>query len=740
MKYMMRALSACTTAVLASLPAVGARNAVSAPGGGSLAQPATQLLQEVVVTAEKRKSNLMTTAVAMSAQSGSQLRAEHVANLEQLTATTPSFTYANQGPTSAVNIRGIGMSVTSPNVAPGVPLYRDGLLAPTLLPNEPFLDIADVEVLRGPQGTLVGANSTGGAVFFNTVDPRIGATDGYLAANFATYAKVSVQGAKSIPVNDELAFRVAAYYKKRDSYWTDTVPSSANHPAPGAVNQAVLRLTTLYRPTRKLSMLLKINYQDDQNGGMAHSPVAGTNVAATWPTGRYELAYPDTATQYSDYQIRTGLTIAYHFDDGITLRSLSGFFYTYEYYNDQQFLNAPGGAAISAPFINRIQDHVFSQEFDVLSPSAGPLHWVVGTFSQYWPAHINLNPNTMAVVVDEGTIKSTNALFGSVGYDLTRKVEVRVGLRETVNHAHGTGGVFLIPARYARLQGNAVDESDDFLTGRLGVNWRATQDQFLYAFVAKGAKTGGVNSQGTPNFAPEAVWDYEAGVKSTWLGGHARTQFGVFDMDYRNLQLAVVRPSAVAALTPQGSIANVGRSTIRGAELSAQALLEGWQVDGSVGYVHSAIGSSPLLLDSYLYQIIGLNPTGPQCAPGQSGGCFDYAPYERSVNGTSDPHSPQWTGSLGVQYTARLPDGGTLTPRLDYSYTSVQWATIFQNPIDRFQSHSVLDFGLTYGRGAWSITAYGTNVTNAYYITGQTGNANFWGAPAVYGVRFRERL
>jgi len=473
---------------------------------------------------------------------------------------------------------------------------------------------------------------------------------------------------------------------------------------------------------------------------MAHTPFAGTNAAAAWPNGRYRLAYPDADTQYSDYQIRAGLTIDYHFNDGVVLRSLSGFFYTYEYYNDEQLLNGPHGAAVSAPFVNRIQDHVFSQEFDLLSAPGKRLHWVVGTFSQYWPAHINLNPNTTAVVVDEGTIKNTDAIFGNLGYELTQAVEVHVGLRETVNHAYGTGGVYLIPAGYRQLQGNEVSESDDFLTGRVGVNWRVSRRQFVYAFVAKGAKTGGVNSQGKADFAPETVWDYEAGIKSTWFDGHARTQLGVFDMDYRNLQLSIVTPSPIATLTPQGAVANVGQSTIRGAELSMQALLGGWQLDGSVGYVHSAIGNSPSLLNSYLYTVLGLNPTGPQCAPGQASGCFDYGPYYQSVNGTEDPHSPQWTANAGIQYTAALPHGATVTPRLDYAYTSVQWATIFQNPVDRFQPHAVLDVGLTYERGPWSLTAYGTNVTSAYYITGQTANMNFWSAPAVYGLRIRERL
>lgn len=727
-------LWAFTPALLASAGAM-AQGAQANPAAVPVQGP--DVLEEVVVTAEKRKTNLMTTAIAMSAESGRQLANAHVTNLEGLTATTPSFTYANQGPTSAVNIRGIGLSVSSPNVAPGVPLYRDGLLAPTLLPNEPFLDIADVEVLRGPQGTLVGANSTGGAVFFNTRSPAIGATDGYLDIDGGTYARLGVQGAKSIPVNDVLALRVAASYLKRDSYWTDTQSTSASHPSPGAVNQAVARVTLLYQPTERLSAVLEINYQDDQNGGMAHTPLAGTNVAASWPSGRYVLAYEDPNTEYSDSQLRAGLELKYRFGNGITLRSMSGIFYTREYYDDQQYVDPTPTTFASAPFINRIQDHVYSQEFNLLSPAEARLHWVVGTFSQYWPAHINLNPNTPAVVVDEGTIKNTDAIFGQAGYDITRALELQVGLRETVDHAYGTGGVFLIPAGYLRLQGNHVDQTDDFLTGRVGVNWKVTQDQFVYAFAARGAKTGGVNSEGQPNFRPESVYDYEIGLKSTWLGGHVRTQAGLFDMDYSNLQLSVATPTQVPGLTPQQAIANVGRSTIRGAELSLQARLHGLEADANLGYTHSAIGSSPALLDIYLLNVRGLSPTDPQCGAGQTAGCFDYTPYYRSVNGTADPYSPRWTANLGLQYSFLLFGSATLTPRIDFSYASTQWATIFQNPVDEFQARRVLDFGLAYAVGSWELTAYGTNVTSDYYITGQTGNANFWGDPAEYGLRIR---
>ena len=190
-------------------------------------------LAEIIVTAEKRSSNLMTSGSAMNALSGEALLDKGITNLEQLTATTPSFSYTNGGPTSNVNIRGIGLSVVSPNVSPGVPIYRDGILQPTLLSSEPFLDIADVEVLRGPQGTLVGANSTGGAVFINTRNPELGQSDGYAQFEGGSYNREAVQGAYNQPITDSLAIRGAFSWEKRDSFWTDlgpTCPARCNQP------------------------------------------------------------------------------------------------------------------------------------------------------------------------------------------------------------------------------------------------------------------------------------------------------------------------------------------------------------------------------------------------------------------------------------------------------------------------------------------------------------------------------
>jgi iron complex outermembrane receptor protein len=694
--------------------------------------PGSEGLAEIIVTAEKRSSNLMTTGLAMNALAGDTLVDKNVTNLEDLTATTPSFSYTNGGPTSNVNIRGIGLSVVSPNVSPGVPIYRDGILQPTLLSSEPFVDIADVEVLRGPQGTLVGANSTGGAIFINTRNPELGDSNGYAQFEGGSFNREAVQGAYNQPISDSVAIRGAFSWEKRDSFWTDLEPTSAQHAPPGALNQIEARLSVLYQPNDQFSVLDKLNYQDDQNGGMAHTPIAGTNAAVGYPTQHYVLDYADSDSEYSDHQFRNSLRVQYVFDSGVTLRSTTGVFYTYEYYNDEQYVDPTTTTVVSAPFINRIQDHEYSQEFTVLSRPEAQLHWVAGTYSEFANAHINLNPNTMTVVVDEGTVKNSNAAYGEVGFDVTPTLEAHVGLRETFNHAYGNGGVFVIPAGSLEVQSNVVGQTDNEATGRVGVNWKATPDEFVYGFIAKGAKTGGINAQGEPTFSPETVYDYETGLKSTLWDGHVNTQAGVFYMDYNNLQLQVNTPAPAQA--PVSTITNLGKSRVKGAEFSVQSKFGGLQIDANVAFVDSSV-SAPPLLNVYKYQSAGFSPVGAQCPPGVTVGCFNYTPYYQSASGVANPYSPRWTANLGAQYAFASFNGGTLTPRADFSYTSTQWATIFQNPVDELQQRHVLNFSVTYAKNDWKVAAYGTNVTHDYFITGQTGAQNFWNAPAEYGAR-----
>ena len=127
-----------------------------------------------------------------------------------------------------------------------------------------------------------------------------------------------------------------------------------------------------------------------------------------------------------------------------------------------------------------------------------------------------------------------------------------------------------------------------------------------------------------------------------------------------------------------------------------------------------------------------------QCAPGVPGGtngCFDYAPYYQNIAGAENPYSPEYTANFGVQYDAVLASG-TVTPRVDFSYIGSQRASVFQDQQYRLAARRLLNAQLTYQHKAWRLTAYGTNLTNLTYVTGQQGNNEFLGPPRQYGLRY----
>src|ERR1044072_1730844 len=186
-------------------------------------------LEEVVVTAQRRVESLQDVAIAATAIPGDQLRMKAVDRLADLQFAAPSLIITDSGLLQSVNIRGIGLASGSPQVTNGVATYIDGLFQPPIVTTNSFYDIANVEVLRGPQGTLAGANSTGGAIFITSNNPQLDAADAYAEAEFGSYSTQAAQGAVNVPMGDTFAMRLAGTSRKRDSYYDDVGPFN-NHP------------------------------------------------------------------------------------------------------------------------------------------------------------------------------------------------------------------------------------------------------------------------------------------------------------------------------------------------------------------------------------------------------------------------------------------------------------------------------------------------------------------------------
>src|SRR5882672_5688668 len=274
-------------------------------------------LEEVVVTAQRRTTDVQKTSVPVTVLTGDDLRKKGIDNVDGLQFSTPSLNVQDSGAGALINIRGVGKSDFGQQVPAGILIYRDGApVAPGgVLTDEPYYDIASVEVLRGPQGTFAGENSTGGAIFIKEVDPSLVGVSGWAEAQYGNYNDVRVRGAVNLPVTGTLAVRFAVNGENRDSFWNLSGPYSGN---PGKHHEADGRLSVLWQPTEAFKALLKTDYNYIDHGGIPASPYTGS-------TANLFDVESDAYLRGLENQTRTVLQLSYLFDDGITLRSVGSY-------------------------------------------------------------------------------------------------------------------------------------------------------------------------------------------------------------------------------------------------------------------------------------------------------------------------------------------------------------------------------------------------------------------------------
>ena len=720
------------------------------PASAQIAEGATtSILEEVVITAERRSENLQTTSIAMTALSGDEIANMAVRDQTDLQFVSPSLSMTQVGFTENVNIRGIGINLQSPVVVSGVALYRDGLFYPgNIMADEPYYDIADVEILRGPQGTFVGQNSTGGALLVTSKSPTLDSTHGDVEVQTGNYQDVQMRGAINVPLNGAWAARVAFNHESRNSFFNDLSSSSVQ---PGKIDQTNLRFGLLYQPNDKFSALWKTEYNTNSTDGYPQRPIPGTAYAPLAPANVWNLNYDREDVRNDERSVRTGLELKYLFENGISLRSISGFQYgQLNMLFDEDATSAPTAksplpGSYQPQFIH---ERVTTQEFDVISPEAGFFRWVLGSSYVHRDVPVNFTTFTQAgagapfpvgtdllgVAVNINNPSDAFGAFGQGTFELTDMFELQTGVRYSHDWIGSAGSITIEPNLGNGLVPvlsipNTTSFSDQKVTGKVALNVKLNPDNFLYAFAANGYKSGGPNPGSTVLFQPETVWDYEAGWKSTLLDGHLRTQLGGFYMNYDNFQYQVLNTQ-----TTNTTVINLqGTSRIYGAELQLQGRAGPWTFDLGGAYVHSMLGAATLIDARTLPS--GGNGLGPQCAPGQSANCFDYTPYFQSISGSENPYSPKFTANLGLQYELHLPVG-MITPRMDFSYIGSQFTTVFNKSLDVLAGRRLMSAQLVYQLHSWQVAIFGTNLTNQTYVTGQQGNNEFLGPPRQYGVRF----
>jgi iron complex outermembrane recepter protein len=728
--------------------ALGTSTAGWAAAAEASGSQSTDVLEEITITAQRRTENLQTVPIAATAIQGSELESRAVVQISDLQYASPGLSIATTGLTNSVNIRGVGLASSNPNVANGVATYYDGLFQPPIVTTSQFYDLADVEILRGPQGTLVGSNSTGGAIFINTQSPKLGQTEGYAQVGGGNYDAANFEGAVNLPVGDVLAIRLAGESSQHESFYRSIGPVYNDA---GSLHENAGRLSILFKPGA-FQALAKIEYTDRNTGGYAETALPGTQYAPFAPANPFVLDY-DSPSENHERGLICDVELRYNFDNGLTLRSLTG----YQDKNIHNLLDQDGTAENTAAnprqfWDQKVREREWSQEINVLSPQADHYNWVVGGYAQRNKIDVNItqyaSPNIFVFVPQN---KMTTGWFGQLNFKFTPQWELQTGLRYSTFRVDGNGFVALelpsaicgsggLPPRApwngCQVANTGGDENDGRATGKVALNYTLDDNNLLYAFVARGYKPGGFNSA-TSVFGPETVMDYEAGWKSSLFANHIHTQLGGFYYAYHDFQFQELQLS-----TGSSGVNNLSTATIDGIEASMQARVASWGADASVSYVHSQLPSAGPFVNGHLLPPSAANL--PQCPVGvpASATCFDYTPYLTVTSGGPNLFSPEWTLNAGIQYDFRLGGTATLTPRVNFAYLTSQYTNLTYSQVtDYLPAHGLLSALLTLQlTDNWMIEGYGTNLTNRLYRSGQGGNNGnyyFYGPPRQYGARLR---
>tara|TARA_R110002167_G_scaffold17426_3_gene66502 strand:+ start:854 stop:3031 length:2178 start_codon:yes stop_codon:yes gene_type:complete len=679
-------------------------------------------IEEVVITAERRTTNLQQTAVAATVLSGEDLERRGVTSLDQLQFVAPSTTVQNYGQGNFFNVRGIGKSEPTTAIGVGVITYRDGVAAfPGYFQTEPYYDIASVEVLRGPQGTFAGANATGGAVFITARNPDFSGVNGYLMGQLGNYDDVKFQGAVNVPLSDTVAARFAFNTETRGSFHDITGPYTGH---PGEVDTRSLRASVLWTPTPALRILLKGDYNDLDFGGYPSDPALSTNDPFTITANGPNSAHDEFA--------RVSLNASYVFNNGITLRSITG----YQDGISEFSTDLDGTSALNNTFYDRVEEEVFSQEINLVSPDDQRFKWLLGAYYQHddvvFPVttfpegayHVGFPEGVIDYYIFGETPKETTAVFGQVSYDFSDRLQVQLGARYADSSSTNDNVYTTYPAfSLVLLQNDRVE--DEKVTGKLTLNYKVDDDNFLYGFVATGHKMGGLNAPNfyvpARDFGPEEVTDYELGWKSTMMDGRLRTQLGGYYTVYQNFQVIIGDPEYPLF----NSIINVADDTVlMGLEGSAQAWFGPWSLDVAASISSSELGK--------------FFAADPRVA--RSGACDETtgpaSPNCLNLDGNRQSYAPEVTFNAGVQYEFTLGDGATLTPRIDYSHIGEAYTTIFNNEAlgDKLEARDIVNLKLTYARDAWTLAAYAVNATDQTYIAAINAGLRYAGPPRQFGI------
>lgn len=720
---------------------------------------------EIIVTAQKREENVNRVPMSITAATAAQLRNAGVQQVSDLVKITPGLTFADSGVgTPIYTIRGIGFTDIALAARPAVTIYTDQAPIPfSVEARGTVLDLQRVEVLKGPQGTLFGTNTTGGAINFVAARP----TSDFEAGTDLSYGRFNstqVSAFVSGPIGPTLGARIAVEHDGMDA-WQQSYTTSAKT---GALDFWNGRIILDWKPVERLKTSLTLNRWVDHSDTQAQQLIA---VVPTTPFPVPELQnYPlaphnDRASDFDvgrNYRkdnnfIQANFRADYELADAITLTSLT----SYSHYHENQLDDLDGTTVSNNYYYTFGKLRSFSEELRLAGSIAGRGHFTLGanyaddatrefneTFSpissvsNLFSAIFDTSlPVTFNVLSNQNSI--TKAAFANFDYNVTDALNIYAGGRYTDFRTNFSGcasdngdGVaatifsVLDATPIAPGQCFTLTESgapgivhsrlhQDNFSWRAGAQWTPAARVMFYANVSKGFKAGSfpiLPANDYHQFAPvtqESVLAYEAGFKVGLIGHALQLNGALFHYDYSNKQLlgSANLPGVGVVLR----LVNIPKSRVNGGELELTALpIDGLRISASGTYIDSKVTSS------------FVNPD----------------PFGNSIDfkGEPFPNTPKWQISADAEYKWALSRRVNAFLGGNLYHQSHANSAFGELPLLDTKAYTLLDLhaGIETADGRWRGTIWGRNVTNTYYWSSvthvQDTVVRYTGMPATYGV------
>ena len=727
-------------------------SAENPPVAPAEAPPPAADVGDIIVTAQFRSQRLQDVPISVSAVSGEALQDAHVRSLEDLSAAVPGFSVAansNYG-AAPLSLRGVGGANGGGNVFADEPVavYFDGAVVSR--PRYASLDLVDVEsveVLRGPQGTLYGRNSSAGAVLLKSGAPTKDLY-GYIEGSAGSYRDFRVRGAISGPLDGEgrVLARLAVGYSNYNG-WARNFDGSHI----GGSRDVLVRGTLQAEPTDHLTLKLIGEYSDQNSHPalLAVSDVSNLRDEVTNPAGsNVVLPYtvrPNLKELLKDRRFalnvetftrtkgRSATLQADQVFDWATLTSITNYRdwrIRGQLDSDGTAVNPPTPAFVTGE-ISNVGDNggkqfewQWSHEMR-LAGSSGPIDWVAGGI--YFEEHLGFGPftifNRLAGPGGAGTAATFKAdqtteafaFFGNATYKFTDSLSLTLGGRYSEERKHFTRsflvatilpfdppGPVAFPAGSTLAAPADVDAREKFtdFSPRVVLTFQPSRDFMAYASYSQGFKSGGFNAfGGSTAFLPEGIDAYEVGFKAQALDRKLTLNAAAFSYDYSNLQVRTPVPSGGVG------IETADKARVKGIEFETTIRpADGLQLSGNLTYLDAQFTAgalSAVLADSF---VAGSNP-----AVGLEG-----------IDGNRLTRAPKWQGGANISYETAVSAANTVRASLGVRFQSSVFFLETRQDADTYRAKAwaELDGRLSLANSAgWELAVYGKNLTGNRHLS-----------------------